>query len=410
MFMQWCVPFPEEAVLIVRPSLIAICAGQHPAAKLLSVLLYRASLSEPSQPDEQRAPVSEAPLRQKKTPRIYRTQAQLVADMCEELSEKTIHDVALPTLQLLGYVMVDTSSVVYCYTLCLENIQTALEAYRQGTSQLKKVLASQAQFTVFQIELSLENLLMNKKDFRCALEKVRFANRNFSEVKRGPKPRCEAASGETLDIPKNQREIQEKRGEKAVAITLPQYRPSGESHRASGRAKAERTEPSTNRHVGDATGDQTPATREGSTAASRQADASPGTRRTEVVPHLTPRGQQVLEWYEAIRQVKVRPTAENIRASNGLGEMEEVTRENLEAVITLLDRDPWLQTRNLVIDLQELECPKSKFRFERTLLAVKRQQRERSQVASPGVGVSSPTPMSLPDYTHVRPDDLYIRA
>jgi hypothetical protein len=68
--MQWCVPFPEEAVLIVRPSLIAICAGQHPAAKLLSVLLYRASLSEPSQPDEQRAHPSEPVPHQKRTPCI----------------------------------------------------------------------------------------------------------------------------------------------------------------------------------------------------------------------------------------------------------------------------------------------------------------------------------------------------
>lgn len=66
--MQWCVTFPEEAVLIVRPSLIAICAGQHPAAKLLSVLLYRASLPEPSQPDGQHANASGTAPHQKSPP------------------------------------------------------------------------------------------------------------------------------------------------------------------------------------------------------------------------------------------------------------------------------------------------------------------------------------------------------
>jgi len=402
--MQWCVPFPEEAVLIVRPSLIAICAGQHPAAKLLSVLLYRASLSEP---DQQRAPTSKPAPHQKKTPCIYRTQAQLVADMCGELSEKTIHDVALPTLQLLGYVTVDTSSVIYRYMLCLEKIQAALAAYRQGTPQLKKVLGHQAQLEHFLIDLPLETLLMNKKTFRCALEKVLLTNRNLSDGQRGPKPRRDAASETVFAAPKNQREIRERRREKAIAITLPQYRPCG-------RGKEKGTtlsDQSVDRRIGDSTEDQTLAKQERSTATHHQADDSPGTKRTEAVPHLTPRGQQVLGWYEAIRQVKVRPTAENIRASNGLGEMEEVTRANLEAVITLLDRDPWLQARNLVVDLQELECPKSKFRFERTLLAVKRQcERSPSQTSSPGAGFSSSTLTSFPDYTHVRPDDLYIRA
>ncbi|MBO0790239.1 MAG: hypothetical protein J2P36_04745 [Ktedonobacteraceae bacterium] len=141
--MQWCVSFPEEQVVIVRPSLITICAGSHPAAKLLSVLLYRCSLRRQSPLDVPLIGASHK-TREKTADHdpswcLSRTQVQLVTDMCGELSAKTLHDVAIPTLQLLGYVDVDASGAVHRYTLHLNPIRAALTACRHGADQVEAV-------------------------------------------------------------------------------------------------------------------------------------------------------------------------------------------------------------------------------------------------------------------------------
>ena len=44
--MKWCVQFPEEEILIKRPSLKRACAGNKHAATLLSYLLYQVSISQ----------------------------------------------------------------------------------------------------------------------------------------------------------------------------------------------------------------------------------------------------------------------------------------------------------------------------------------------------------------------------
>src|SRR5260370_873882 len=156
-FMQQCVTFPEEHILVVRPSLLAICAGQHSAAKLLSVLLYRCSLRKQQQIDAQHRNAykqkSEIIADQETISAIYRTQGQIVKDLCGELSEKTLHDVAIPALQLFGYLKLDESAVVHCYTLNLETIRAALAAYGQGPEQLEKMLLSHLQLEPFLIEI-----------------------------------------------------------------------------------------------------------------------------------------------------------------------------------------------------------------------------------------------------------------
>ena len=194
--MKWCVSFPEEEILIVRPSLNAICAGNRAAAKLLSVLLYRYSIRKESREDAENINEVEASKGKEPTQdtsfRIYRKQEQLVKDMCGEIVEKTLHDVAVPTLQLLGYLDIDESGPIICYDLHPDVVSNAMEAYKKGPKQLEKFLISSIQLEKFLIEREeLEKVLINKKNFQLALEKVLIANRKSSNCKRGRKPASE---------------------------------------------------------------------------------------------------------------------------------------------------------------------------------------------------------------------------
>src|SRR6266446_2129654 len=102
--------YPEnERILIVRPCLKAICLGVRSASKLLSVMLYRA----------RNVPEQET---------IFTftcNQDELVHDLCEELTTKQIHNMAIPVLQLLGYLEVDGSGFRHKYTLHLDRVQLA---------------------------------------------------------------------------------------------------------------------------------------------------------------------------------------------------------------------------------------------------------------------------------------------
>lgn len=199
--MKWCIEFPEENLLLVRPCLTEICMGVKPAAKLLSVLLYRYSIRKEHQQDAKNinevrtAQGNQA--NQDTTFRIFRTQAQLIDDMCDEITAKTLHDTAIPTLQLLGYLDVDESPVIHCYDIHLDVVTEAIETLkgdrRDGTNQLEKFLIAHLQLEKFLIELQLEKLPIDKKNFSLALEKILIANRNFSNNKRGRKPSPKAA-------------------------------------------------------------------------------------------------------------------------------------------------------------------------------------------------------------------------
>ena len=92
-------------------------------------------------------------------------------------------------------------------------------------------------------------------------------------------------------------------------------------------------------------------------------------------PQLTLEGQQVKEWYEEVREGKVRMTDKNVIACNRLAEIDGMTRDNLKDVIELWDGDKWVKEHNISIDLQELEKPDSKFSFERGLLLVRRKHK-----------------------------------
>src|SRR6266849_8651295 len=207
--MKWCVTFPEETVLVVRPSLAAICMDSKPAGKLLGALLYRYSIRKEHQTEAEN--INEAKAAQGKQPdqdttfRIYRTQAQLVEDMCGEITETTLHDVAAPMLQLLGYLDIEEMPGRNCYDLHLEPITAALALYNPNGREQPKLAAffpGQLQLEKFLIQLEdfpiapneLEKFLIDRKNLLLLLEKVLIANRNFSHCKRGRKPRSGAAS------------------------------------------------------------------------------------------------------------------------------------------------------------------------------------------------------------------------
>ncbi len=212
--MKWAVAFPEESILLVRPCLIAICAGNRPAAKLLSVLLYRYSIRQEHKTDaeninEVRASNGEIS-DQDMTFRIYRKQCQLVIDMCGEITEKTLHDVAVPVLQLFGFLDIDESPAIHCYDVHLDIIVDALEAYKQGPKALEDFLLSHLQLEKFLIDIQLEKFPINKKYFQLALEKVLIANRNSSNNKRGRKPRSEVVGEAQSEEPQINIEIDSK--------------------------------------------------------------------------------------------------------------------------------------------------------------------------------------------------------
>src|SRR5487761_1528686 len=116
--------YPEnERILIIRPCLKAICAGNKAASKLLSLLLYYARHCEDAS-----------------LTGTY-TQEELARDLCDELTPKQLHDMAIPMLRLLGYLEVDGSGFRHVYTVHLDRIQDALSCI-QDSEKLELLLIS----------------------------------------------------------------------------------------------------------------------------------------------------------------------------------------------------------------------------------------------------------------------------
>ena len=105
--MQSCVMYPKEAILICRPALRKACGENRHAAKLLSYLLFRASLCQEVKQEVE--PLNAVPrsqgraVLQERAITIYRTQGQIVREMDGELCARTLRDEAIPCLVELGY-------------------------------------------------------------------------------------------------------------------------------------------------------------------------------------------------------------------------------------------------------------------------------------------------------------------
>jgi hypothetical protein len=119
--MKWCITFPKESVLIMRPSLRKACGGNGNAAKFLAYLTYCASTEEGNKDGQGIT--------------IYRTQGTIIKGMDDELSDRTLRDDAEPCLKELGYLTTieyKGSKNYTAYTIYPELIQ-------QGISSPEKV-------------------------------------------------------------------------------------------------------------------------------------------------------------------------------------------------------------------------------------------------------------------------------
>lgn len=201
--MKTNIPYPDERLLIVRPCHVSLCLGVHSAAKTLSALLYRYSrlCSDDTKEIDQDAVF-----------RIGCKQSDLVKDMIGEITEKTLHDTAIPWLQFLGYLDIEELPGKNCYTLHIGRIFKGLIAYTKDLKnkthcQLENFLIDVPELKKVLIEVKgLEEFLINKKEFQLQLEKVLIDNRNNSNCQRGRKPRLQATSDGDSESPKINRD------------------------------------------------------------------------------------------------------------------------------------------------------------------------------------------------------------
>ncbi len=226
--MKQCVQFPDDKFLAVRPCLVAICGGNRPAGKLLGVLLYRYNLRIEHREDAKTQ--NDIKVSQGQIPdqdisfSIYRKQWQLVDDLCGELTEKTIHDTAIPWLQLLGYLDIEEFQGGNRYDVNLEQVKQALSLYepdKKEQCQLEKFLIAHLQLEKFLIDEQLEKFPIDKKKFLLLLEKVLIANRSFSHCQRGRKLKPEAALNDESEAPQNLEEDSKKEKEEGAHAPAP---------------------------------------------------------------------------------------------------------------------------------------------------------------------------------------------
>jgi hypothetical protein len=180
--------FPDEQVLVIRPSFNTICCKVRPAAKVLSYLCYQYNNNRNPQLDENGGFT------------VKRTQAELVTAICDEMDVKTLHDTAIPWLLLLGFIdlIENQGTTPNEYIVYPDKVQAAISVCNQPQA-LRDMLSSNARLELFLIEelpLRLEKvLIVDKKKFQSSLEKVLIYIRKSSNHKRGRK----AATGEALE-------------------------------------------------------------------------------------------------------------------------------------------------------------------------------------------------------------------
>jgi hypothetical protein len=297
------IPYPDERLLIVRPCHVALCIDVRPAAKLLSALLYRYSIRQESKEDAEN--INELRKAEGKETdqdtsfRIYRKQSQLVRDMVNEITEKTLHDVAVPSLQLLGYMDIEEYPGMNCYILHIDRILRGIAAYTQDLKdnthcQLEKFLMEAPALEKFLMSVkSLEKFLVHKKNFQSALEKVLMDNRKSSNYHRGRKPRSEAPSKGKIETPESNRENLEKVSKKEEATDSLTH----SSLQSSSVQEKYLSTPIVDKPVSDV--DNPPETQLPiATVTTGNASSTPNVRNTE--PLLSPDGQRVRDYWSQL--------------------------------------------------------------------------------------------------------------
>src|SRR6266498_297457 len=190
--------YPQGRMLVIRDCMKDICMGNSAATKLLCTLMY---WYDHSKSDAINGVFT-----------VKRTQADLISDMCEETNVTTLHSIAIPFLQLLGYLDIEGKDGTLRYLIHVDMVHAALEAYTHETLPTFLLGAIQPQLQKFGIELTEDELQFigfNSKILEKQLQKIVISNKENCNCKRGRKPRPEAAQEEEMQTTENRETIRE---------------------------------------------------------------------------------------------------------------------------------------------------------------------------------------------------------
>src|SRR6266704_95857 len=194
--------YPKGRMVVVRDSTVPISLNNNPGAVLLSTLLFW--YDNPWKLDTYDE--------KEQTFTMCRTQAAIEEQACHQIDVKTIHDTAVPLLQLLGYLTVKEKMNGNIYILHMDRIFAAYAAYEQGPEKLKSYLKASLQLESALIKMNdaeLESALINRRGLYLQLERVLIVTRADSNCKRGRKPSPQDTSEAISEDTENIRESNE---------------------------------------------------------------------------------------------------------------------------------------------------------------------------------------------------------
>jgi len=204
--MKWCVSFPEEELLIKRPCLRKACGGNKAAAAFLSYLLYQVSISQQYKKNaeninQRKVACGERP-DQEVTFKVYRRQQEIVAEMDEEISDRTLRDTAIPLLAALGYLEVDETDKINVYAVHLDAVQAGID-HPPAMTELFPLLHRQAASGRVS-DRYRKNFRRLAEGFPTATGKISALTGTISATKTGSRHSSQAGGNQFLDAPKNQ--------------------------------------------------------------------------------------------------------------------------------------------------------------------------------------------------------------
>ena len=303
--------------------------------------------------------------KEKGTFTICRTQEDIQEQACNQIDVKTIHDVAVPFLQLFGFLDIKEKMYGNIYTIHIRRVEQAFAAFSKSAQTLKQFLKSSLQLEKFLIELTedeLEKTLINKRKLLFQLEKVLIRNREISNCKRGRKPRPQAmaaANSSEGEIYRDSIEIDTKRN-KGGAFAPADFLPSEEIESAeddeptayrlpaiklNGKTPSQQTLPPV-----EPAAPETPAVGGSSKSAQEAAPEEKKETAKQRKARLDKRKDEILALYCELLGRKIVRTKDNLDGAKLLAESDATDAEITQTYQTYKDHSFWgrqLHLRNI---------------------------------------------------------------
>src|SRR2546430_172638 len=201
-------------MLQVRDCTVDICLKNNPGSVLLSTFLFWLEYPHTGDFYDEKS----------QTFTMRRTQADIEKQSCKQIDTKTIHDTAVPLLQLLRYLTVKEKMGGNLYILHGDRINAAYAVCRNPEA-LHDFLKSLLQLESALIKIpddQLEPTLINKRALYFQLERILIATRADSNCQRGRKRKPQASTdGQIPPIESNRDllEINTEREERGDNVT-----------------------------------------------------------------------------------------------------------------------------------------------------------------------------------------------